>query len=91
MLRATASTVSGGLVLLPPPPSQHLRNIFVNVAPIVVVGQRVQSHGPSPHNTATMAQGSPNVFAYGLPVCREGDLASCGDPASNGSTNVFVN
>jgi uncharacterized Zn-binding protein involved in type VI secretion len=37
-----------------------------------------------------MVGASNNVFANGIGVCRAGDAASCGHPAS-GSSDVFVN
>jgi uncharacterized Zn-binding protein involved in type VI secretion len=89
-LKTGVSTVGGALILLPPPPTVD-KTVFFNNSLVVVLGQRVASHGPPPHNAATMAQGSPDVFAYGIAVCREGHLGSCGDAATNGSADIFVN
>lgn len=89
-LKTGVSTVGGAIILLPPPPAVD-RNVFINNSLVVVQGQRIASHGPPPHNAATMAQGSPDVFIYGIPMCREGHLGSCGDAATNGSPDVFVN
>ena len=63
--------------------------VKVNGAPIAVVGAAVAGHAPGvpPHIAATMAVGSGSVFAHGLPVCRAGDVASCGHSAT-GSGNV---
>ncbi|SOC47696.1 PAAR motif-containing protein [Rhizobium subbaraonis] len=51
----------------------------------VVVGDMVAGHAPflPPHiPSPTMAQGSPKFRILGIPVCREGDAASCGHPTS---------
>ena len=74
---------AGGLIVGPP----LAPTVFVNGAPIVVVGTLVAPHGAGPHAIATMIQGSAVVFAGGLPVCRAGDAASCGDTAT-GSNDV---
>ena len=90
-LLSNVSNVGGGLILPPPPPAPN--NVFINNQPIVVVSQRIANHGLPPHNNPTMAQGSPNVFAgrAALPVCREGDLATCAHPGAAGSANTFIN
>ena len=43
---------------------------------VIVVGDQVQSHGT--HTQPSMVQGSQFVKINGIPVCREGDKASCG-------------
>ena len=52
--------------------------------PVVVVGDAVAPHPPfPPHNDApVMVQGSSNFRVGGIPVCREGHLASCGHPTT---------
>lgn len=65
-------------------------NVFVNGKPIAVVGTPITPHGKVPHTGATMAEGSPNVFAGGKPVCGSTHLASCGHPLVSTST-VFIN
>ena len=64
--------------------------VFVNGKNVAVFGCAVQGHGTAPHASPTMAQASPNVYAQGIKVCRQGDQATCGHAAS-GSGNVFVN
>lgn len=64
-------------------------SVFVNGVPVSVIGDPVAPHGPPPHLSPVMAQGSETVFAHGIPVCRKGDKASCGHPAT-GSSNVFI-
>lgn len=54
-----------------------------------VVGTLVDSHGSAPHAAAKVAQGSPTVFIGGRPLAREGDLATCADPITGGSADVF--
>jgi len=75
---------AGGLIAGPP----LVPTVFVNGEPIVVVGTGVAPHGAPPHDAAAMAAGSELVFAGGLPVCREGDAASCGDRGAPGSAHV---
>lgn len=61
--------------------------VFVNGAPVVVLGADVHPHGPGVHMGPVMAGCSGTVFAHGIGVCRAGDPASCGHAAS-GSGNV---
>lgn len=52
---------------------------------VVVLGDPVEPHGIPPHSPSpTMAQGSSFVSINGIPVCREGHLATCGH-ASTGA------
>ncbi len=44
----------------------------------VVLGDPVQPHGLGLHMMPVMATASSKFFVQGKPVCREGDLASCG-------------
>lgn len=68
-------------------------SVYVDGALWVVRGDAVASHPPCPrvpvHCAATMAGASATVFAGGIPVCREGDTATCGH-ASTGSATVFA-
>lgn len=75
---------AGGIIAGPP----LAPTVFVNGAPIVVVGTLIAPHGTPPHDAAAMAMGSSSVFAGGLPVCRDGDAATCGDTGSGGSPDV---
>jgi len=47
-----------------------------------VLGDPVAGHGDVPHAAPVMAQGSSFVRINGIPVCREGHLASCGHAAT---------
>ena len=51
---------------------------------IVLLGDPVAAHGPPPHRSPVMAQGSSWVKIGNVPICRAGDAASCGH-ASTGS------
>lgn len=51
---------------------------------IVLLGDDVAGHGPGAHAAPVMAEGSPFARINGIPICRAGHLASCGD-ASTGS------
>lgn len=55
--------------------------------PIAVVGCPVDSHTPCelpspPHCAATMAEGADYWSIGGTPICRAGDMATCGHPAT---------
>lgn len=47
---------------------------------VVVVGDAVEPHPPAPPHSAspTMVQGTAKFRVNGIPVCRQGHLASCG-------------
>lgn len=81
--RITADTAGGAIIgaLVP--------TVLVNGQPIAVIGAAVAPHGDGPHAGPVMAQGSSTVTAGGIPVCRAGDQASCGHPAT-GSDDVFA-
>jgi len=53
-------------------------------APVVLVGDAVAPHPPVPPHTTdpVMVQGSPTFRLNGIPVCRQGHLASCGHPTT---------
>ena len=51
--------------------------------PIVVIGDLVESHGPSPHSPRPpMVEGSVWYRVGGIPVSREGHHAYCGHPTT---------
>lgn len=54
-----------------------------------VLGDPVQGHGIPPHAAPVMTQGSPFIRINGIPVCREGHLATCGHPAT-GSASMRI-
>lgn len=56
----------------------------INGSKVVVKGDRVKSHGDSPHSNAVMVEGSSWFTWNGIPVVFEGHKASCGH-ASTGS------
>ena len=64
--------------------------VLVNGSPVAVVGAAVAGHGRGPHRSPVMDGSSGNVYANGILVCRAGDAATCGHPAS-GSGDVFAN
>lgn len=64
--------------------------VYVNNQLAAVIGDAVAGHGIGPHAGPTMVEGSGDVFAENIGVCREGDAASCGDTAT-GSTDSFAN
>ena len=63
--------------------------VIVNGAPIAVQGAQVAGHGLPPHSSPVMSAHSGTVIANGIPICRQGDVATCGD-AATGSGNVFA-
>jgi uncharacterized Zn-binding protein involved in type VI secretion len=64
--------------------------VFVNGTNIVCEGAQVTPHGLGYHASPVMEEHSPNVYANQIPICRQGDVATCDDPAT-GSSNVFAN
>ena len=46
---------------------------------------------PNPFHQTAYAVGSENVLTNSEKTVRIGDTTSCGDPATGGSTTVFVN
>lgn len=65
-------------------------NVFVNGSAAVRVGDKALGHYPYLiHETPFMIEGSGTVFINGKKACRMGDLASCGDIAAPGSSDVF--
>ncbi len=65
-------------------------NVFINGQGSVRIGDRVESHGDSPHSpTPAMVQGSSTVLVNGLGKVRAGDAAACGHVIT-GSANVIV-
>ena len=64
--------------------------VFVNGSLAAVIGDAVAGHGLGIHAGPTMAEGSSDVFAENIGVCREGDAATCGDTAT-GSSDSFAN
>lgn len=61
--------------------------VFVNNQPVAVKGADVAGHGLPPHSSPVMNGASSTVFANNIPVCREGDAATCGH-TSSGSGDV---
>lgn len=64
-------------------------SVRVDGAPVAVRGAVVEGHGPGEHGGPVMVGASATVFAAGHPICRAGDEASCGHPAT-GSGDVFA-
>lgn len=64
-------------------------HVYCNGALVAVLGDGVAGHGIPPHAAPVMASASSTVFINGIPICREGDVASCGHPAS-GSGDTFA-
>lgn len=49
---------------------------------VVLKGDAVAGHGDGEHAGPVMAEGSPWVRIDGMPVCRQGHVASCGHPST---------
>lgn len=77
---------AGGLIIGSLAPT-----VFVDGAPVAVLGADVQPHPPGPPHTSApvMVGSSATVYANGIGVCRAGDAASCGHTAT-GSSDVFA-
>lgn len=63
--------------------------VFANGALVSVDGDLVQGHGTGEHAGPVMIANNNNVFIGGKLVCKAGNLATCGHPAS-GSSNVMI-
>ena len=50
----------------------------VESQPVVLLGDPITAHGLPPHAAPTMVEGSSWMTLNGVPVCRQGHLASCG-------------
>lgn len=52
--------------------------------PVAVKGDAVAPHPPAPPHTSNpvMAEGTSKFRVNGIPVCREGHLATCGHPTT---------
>ena len=83
--RVGADTAGGTII------GNLVPTVFVNGSPIAVQGAAVASHPPIPPHIGSpvMVGCSATVFAGGIGVCRQGDAASCGHPAT-GSSDVFA-
>ena len=64
-------------------------NVFINGKPIALRGATVTPHGVGSHSNSILDGSSLTLYVNGIPVCREGDLASCGHPITSGSSTVF--
>lgn len=63
---------------------------IIEGAPVVVKGDKVASHGDSPHSSAVMVEGSSWFTWNGIPVVFEGHKASCGH-STTGSGWLEIN
>jgi len=64
-------------------------NVNVNGMPVALLYSPVAGHGRNKHAGPTMVRSSNTVKANGRGVVRQGDIASCGHPAT-GSGNVYA-
>ena len=74
--------------------SEGSPNVFANGIPVTRVSDRHVGHAsptPGPFHRTAYNSGSPNVFVNSEEVIKVGDTTSCGDPATAGSPDIFVN
>ena len=70
--------------------------VFCNGKPVGLHVSQMSAHAPwgrkqhPPHAAATTTEGSPTVFAEGVPVLRIGSSNSCGHSIVGGSGDVQV-
>jgi len=64
------------------------QTVFVEGDLVMCKGDMVKPHDDSAELTP-MVEGCPKIFINGIPVCREGDKAKCGHPATGSSTVFF--
>jgi len=81
------ANVAGGIVSGP-----LQSTVYANGLLVAVDGSAVTPHFPfiPPHIGTVTANGSPTVFAEGIPINGMGDPDSCGHPRASGSPDVFV-
>ena len=68
--------------------------VFVNNIPVGLHVSQITPHAPwgkphTPHKAASTTEGSPTVFAEGVPILRIGSSVTCGHPIVQGSDDVF--
>lgn len=56
---------------------------------VVLLGDPVEPHGPAAHAAPVMVEASTWLRLDGVPVCRAGNLASCGDPTTGAAWFVI--
>lgn len=78
------STGGGGKIV------RGASTVFANGRPVGLHVSDITPHGSGKHKTSKTNQGSPTVFADGVPVLRVGSGTSCGHSVTQGSDNVFV-
>jgi len=72
---------AGGLIL------GGSSTVFVDGYPVALLGDSIERHERSPHDTAKIINGSPKVFADNIPVCVEGySRGTCGHIATSSSS-----
>lgn len=64
--------------------------VFANGIAVGLHVSDITPHGYGKHKSAKTTEGSPTVFAEGVPVLRVGSGNDCGHQISQGSDNVFV-
>lgn len=78
-------SLAGGIISGP-----GCSTVFVEGAPLSLVGDSISPHGITPHDLSIITTGSLLVIAEGLPVVRVGDFASCGHAVSLGAATVEI-
>jgi uncharacterized Zn-binding protein involved in type VI secretion len=66
--------------------------VFANGIKVGLHVSKITPHAPwdRPHDAAVTTDGSPTVFAEGVPVLRVGSGNSCGHSIVQGSPDIFV-
>jgi len=69
--------------------------VFANGIKVGLHVSKITPHAPwgdphPPHDAAVTTDGSPTVFAEGVPVLRVGSGNSCGHSIVQGSPDIFV-
>jgi uncharacterized Zn-binding protein involved in type VI secretion len=64
--------------------------VFANGIAVGLHVSDITPHGKNKHKAAQTTEGSPTVFAEGVPVLRVGSGNTCGHKISQGSPNVYV-
>lgn len=66
------------------------RSVFIDGQNAACRLASIVPHGKPPHSGAVMVGASSTVFCERIPLCRSGDIASCGHSLTPGSSTVFA-
>jgi uncharacterized Zn-binding protein involved in type VI secretion len=66
-------------------------NVFIGGRAAALNGDFVTPHGKKRHKAGPKMRASSNVLVNNKPICKAGDIATCGHKARASQSNVRVN